>query len=121
MKQVSSDVLSTLVVKGMQEKKGLDVTLIDMRNLSNAVADFFVVCSGSSDTHTSSLADSVEVEVKKESKEMPMAREGKNNGEWVLIDYGNVVVHVFQKESREFYSLEALWGDAKITKFEDVE
>ena len=120
MKNASSDVLSTLVVKGMQEKKGLDVTLIDLTKIPNAVADYFVICSGSSDTHASSLSNSVEVEVKKELDESPIAREGKNNGEWVLLDYGNVVAHVFQKSAREFYGLELLWGDAKITKFEDA-
>ena len=121
MENVSSDLLSTLVVKGLQEKKGLEVTLIDLKGMPNAVADYFVIASGSSDTHTSSLADSVEHEVKKATGEFPIAREGKNNGEWVLLDYANVVVHVFQTETREFYSLEKLWGDAKITKFDDVQ
>ena len=120
MKNISSDLLSSLAVKGLQEKKGLDVTLINLKGIPNAVADYFVIGSGSSDTHTSSLADSVEHEVKKETEEFPMAREGKTNGEWVVLDYANVVVHVFQKESREFYSLEKLWGDAKITKFDDA-
>ncbi len=120
MKNASSDMLSTIVVKGMQEKKGLEVTLIDLRTIPNAVADYFVICSGSSDTHTSSLSDSVEYEVKKALEEFPIAREGKNNGEWVLLDYGNVVAHVFQKSAREFYGLESLWGDAKITKFEEA-
>jgi ribosome-associated protein len=119
MENVSSDLLSTLVIKGLQEKKGLEITLIDLKNINNAVADYFVIASGSSDTHTSSLADSVEYEVKKATGEFPIAREGKNNGQWVLLDYANVVVHVFQKETREFYSLEKLWGDAKITKLKD--
>ena len=121
MKNASSDALSTLIVKGLQEKKGLDVTLLNLTKIPNAVADYFVICSGSSDTHTSSLADSVEFEVKKDSGEYPIAKEGKNNGEWILLDYGNVVTHIFQKSTREFYSLEGLWGDAEITKFKDTE
>lgn len=121
MTKISSDVLSSLAVKGMQEKKGLEVTLVNLKGISNAVADHFVVCSGNSDTHVSSLADSVEAEIKKATGDFPNSREGKNNGQWVLLDYVDVVVHVFQKDAREFYSLEKLWGDAKITKFDDAE
>ncbi len=119
MGNVSSDALSTLVVKGLQDKKGLDITLINLKDIHHAVSDYMIIASGSSDTHASSLADSVEFGVKKETGEFPIAREGKNNGQWVLLDYANVVVHIFQKDTREFYSLEKLWGDGKITKFED--
>jgi ribosome-associated protein len=121
MENTSSDLLSSLVIKGLQEKKGLEVTLINLKEIPNAVADYFVIASGNSNTHTSSLADSVENEVKKATGEFPLAREGKTNGEWVLLDYANVVVHIFQSETREFYSLEKIWGDAKITKFDDVQ
>ena len=121
MENTSSDLLSSLAIKGLQEKKGLEVTLINLKEIPNAVADYFVIASGNSNTHTSSLADSVENEVKKATGEFPLAREGKTNGEWVLLDYANVVVHIFQSETREFYSLEKIWGDAKITKFDDVQ
>ena len=120
MSEISSDILSNLVVKGMQERKGLEVTLMNLKEIPNSVSDYIVICSGNSDTHVSSLADSVEVEIKKETGDFPLSREGKNNGQWVLLDYTNVVVHVFQKSAREFYSLEKLWGDAKITKFDDA-
>lgn len=121
MKEVSSDMLSSLAVKGMQEKKGLEVTLVNLNDIHNAITDYFVICSGTSDTHVSSLADSVEEEIKKATGDFPKSREGKNNGQWILLDYVDVIVHVFQKEAREFYSLEKLWGDAKITKFDDAE
>ena len=121
MTKISSDTLSSLAVKGMQENKGLEVTLVNLKGISNSVSDYFVVCSGNSDTHVSSLADSVEEEIKKATGDFPNSREGKNNGQWVLLDYVDVVVHVFQKSAREFYSLEKLWGDAKITKFGDAE
>jgi ribosome-associated protein len=121
MSDISSDMLSHLAVKGMQEKKGLEVTLINLRSLSNSISDYLVICTGSSDTHVSSLADSVEEEIKKATGDFPLSREGKTNGNWVLLDYANIIVHVFQKSAREFYSLEKLWGDAKITKFDDAQ
>ena len=120
MTEITSDMLSNLAVKGIQEKKGLEVTLVDLKGISNSISDYLVICSGNSDTHVSSLADSVEEEIKKITGDFPMSREGKNNGQWVLLDYADVVVHVFQKSAREFYSLEKLWGDAKITKFDDA-
>lgn len=110
--------LSDLIVKGMQEKKAQEVTVLDLRSVKNAVADFFVVCSGSSDTQIDAIADAIEEEVYKSSKQGPWKKEGKNNKEWILIDYVNVVAHVFKKEKRQYYALEELWGDAKIQAFE---
>lgn len=110
--------LSDLIVKGMQEKKAQEVTVLDLRSVKNAVADFFVLCSGSSDTQIDAISESIEEEVFKSSKQNPWKREGKNNKEWILIDYVNVVAHVFKKDKRQFYALEELWGDAKIQAFE---
>ncbi|MEQ8715724.1 MAG: ribosome silencing factor [Cyclobacteriaceae bacterium] len=110
--------LSDLIVKGMQEKKAQEVTVLDLRSVKNAVADFFVLCSGSSDTQIDAISDSIEEEVYKSSKQNPWKKEGKNNKEWILIDYANVVAHVFKKDKRHFYALEELWGDAKIQAFE---
>ena len=91
-----------------------------MRNVSNAVADFFVICSANTDTHTDSIAVSVEQVITQDANEKPIHREGYQKREWILLDYGNVVVHVFQKDRRTYYGLEELWGDAKHTAFDDV-
>lgn len=102
------------VVKGMSEKKGEDIAVIDLREIKNAIADFFVVCSGTSDPHTEAVADSVEEQVHKNMNENPYKREGFENKEWILLDYVDVVVHIFRTDKRSFYSLEKLWGDAPI-------
>lgn len=117
---LSSEQLSEVVVMGMQEMKAEDIVLMDLRNVKNAVADFFIICSGNSDTHIDAIAESVDHEVNKTDGQNPWHREGQNNKIWVLLDYVDVVVHVFNQENREFYALESLWGDAKITSYDEV-
>ncbi|XOV91885.1 MAG: ribosome silencing factor [Bacteroidota bacterium] len=111
----NSETLSEFVVQGMLEKKASDVVVLDLRDIKHAVADYFIICSGSSDTQIDAISDSIEDQVFKLSKEWPWKVEGKQNKEWVLIDYVNVVAHVFNKERRSFYGLEELWGDAKVS------
>ncbi|ACT96241.1 MULTISPECIES: ribosome silencing factor [Dyadobacter] len=118
-KELSSKDLTELVVKGMTEKKGLDIAILDLRKVKNSITDFFVICSGNSDTQIDALANSVEEEVYKISKTEPWQKEGKANGEWILIDYVDVVAHIFNKERRKHYDLEELWGDAEVTYLED--
>jgi ribosome-associated protein len=118
--ELSSNDLCQLVVKGMQEKKAIDVVIMDLREVKNAITDFFVICSGNSDTQVDAIADSVEEEVWKVINAHPWHREGKQYKEWVLIDYVDVVVHVFKKERRDFYDLEQLWGDAVITQVHEA-
>ena len=115
-----SEVLSELAVKGMQEKKAKSIVKIDLREVEVAITDFFVICHADSDRQVQAIADSVEKEVKEITGENPYSMEGKQRGEWVLIDYVDVVVHVFKKDSREFFGIENLWGDGKITEYEDV-
>jgi ribosome-associated protein len=114
-----SEKLSQFIVKGMQEKKAGDIVVMDLRKVRNAVADFFVICSGNSDKQLDAIADSIDDEVYKGLKESPWHTEGKNNKEWMLLDYTNVVAHIFKRERRSFYSLEKLWGDAEISEIED--
>lgn len=118
-KGISSEKLSEIIVKGMQEKKAIDIVVMDLRKVKNAVADFFVICSGNSDKQLDAIADSVDEEVYKAFKENPWHTEGKNNKEWMLLDYINVVAHVFRKDRRDFYALERLWGDADIMEIAD--
>ncbi len=117
-KEVDSDILSNWVVDGMLEKKAQDVVVMDLRDIKHAIADYFVICSGNSDTQIDAISQSVEEEIHKRSKQNPWKKEGQQNKEWVLIDYVDVVAHIFNKEKRSFYGLEELWGDAKITHIE---
>jgi len=119
-KELSSKDLSELVAKGMTEKKGLDIAILDLRKVKNSITDFFVICSGNSDTQLDALANSVEDEVYKISQTEPWQKEGKANGEWILIDYVDVVAHIFNKDKRKHYDLEELWGDAVVTYLEET-
>jgi len=112
-------VLLKSVLKGIFEKQGHNVLKIDLRKLENRIADYFVICHGTSVTQVDSICDSVEDTVKKKSGEKPLHIEGRENSYWVLVDYGNVIVHIFLEEYRNFYSLESLWADAEIEKMED--
>jgi ribosome-associated protein len=114
-----TDVLLTSVVSGIFEKKGLDVLKIDLRKLENSIADYFVICHGTSTTQVDSLCDSVEDTVRKIAGGKPLHIEGLDNCFWVLLDYGNVVVHIFLEKYRNFYSLESLWADGAIEAMAD--
>ncbi len=118
-KKTESEKLADLIVKGMQEKKATDILVMDLREIKNAVADFFIVCSGNSDKQLTAIADSIDEFVYKQAEEKVWHMEGKNNKEWMLLDYITVVAHIFRKDRREFYGLEKLWGDAKTTEIED--
>lgn len=107
------------VFKGIFEKNGVDVLKIDLSKLENRIADYFIVCNGMSKTQVDSISYSVEDTVRKETGEKPLHVEGLENCFWVLIDYGNVIVHIFQEEYRNFYSLESLWADAVIERLAD--
>ena len=117
--KISSDQIAKFAVAGMQERKAKDICIVDLRNIGNAMCDYFVICHGSSNTNVEAIADSVEDEIRINLKEKPFHKEGKDNSEWILLDYFDVVVHVFQKEKRDFFGLEELWADAPITYFED--
>ena len=104
------------VVLGMQEKKAKEIVCIDLRNIKNAVTDFFVVCHADSKTHIDAIAKSVEEVVYKKQGDEPLHKEGQSNSEWILIDYINVVVHIFRTEQREYYGIERLWADAEIER-----
>tara|TARA_B100000925_G_scaffold166401_1_gene125261 strand:+ start:2525 stop:2896 length:372 start_codon:yes stop_codon:yes gene_type:complete len=112
----NEDALISNIVLGIDNVKGIDVSLLDLRDIENTVCSYFVVCTGSSNTHVNAIVSAIKKTVSKELKEKPFHTEGNDNAEWVLIDYVNVVVHVFQKQTRDYYKIEELWGDAKTTK-----
>jgi ribosome-associated protein len=119
VKTISSEILAGIAIKGIQEKKGSEIIKIDLRKLEHSIADYFIICDATSTTQVSAIAEAVEDEVRKSIGEKPIAVEGKRNGEWVLIDFANVMVHVFQKEWRNHYALEDLWADAHFEQIID--
>lgn len=108
--------LRNCIVEGMQEKKAKEIVCIDLRNIKNAITDFFVICHADSKAHIDAIAKSVEEFVYKKKGEEAFHREGMANSEWILLDYLNVVVHIFRSEQREFYGIERLWADAEIQR-----
>ena len=115
-KQVSTDNLISVIIQGIEEVKGENIQLLDLRDIENTVCDYFIICSGNSNTQVKAISGSIQKTVSKQVKDKPWHIEGENNAEWILMDYVHVVVHVFQKQIRDFYDIESLWGDAKITE-----
>lgn len=112
--KTASEMLASIVAQGMFEKLGEEVVQIDLRKIKNSVADFFVICHGKSRAQVEAIADSVQMEVKKAVGINVWKKEGFENAEWVLLDYFDVVVHIFQEGNRKFYRLEDLWADADV-------
>ena len=117
-KHKGTDQLITEIFRGIEEIKGQDIEILDLREIENTVCDYFVICNGTSNTQVNAIVNSVQKTVSKAIQEKPWHVEGSNNAEWVLLDYVHVVVHVFQKQIREFYNIEGLWGDATSLKIE---
>ncbi len=117
-KNNSNDDLLANIIKGIEDVKGADIDILDLREIDNTVCDYFIVCNGNSNTQVVAIANSIQKVVSKEMKEKPWHVEGMENAEWVLMDFVNIVVHVFQTHIREYYNIESLWGDAKITSIE---
>jgi ribosome-associated protein len=117
-KKITTDAETTglinAIVEGMQEKKAKNITIINLTKIENSVCDYFVICDADSKIHVEAIADSVEEFTEKRANEKPYHAEGFENAEWILMDYINVVVHVFQKEVRDYYNVEALWADAEF-------
>jgi ribosome-associated protein len=113
---MTAEALSKVIVKGMEEKKASDIVVMDLRKIKNSVADFFVICSGNSDNQLDAISKSIEEEVHKVGESAAWKVEGKANGQWILMDFVNVVAHLFIKDQRDYYGLEELWGDAKTTR-----
>ena len=107
------------IIRGIFEKKGHDVVCIDLSQVENAICDCFVICHGDSNIQVNAIAESVEKETREQFSVRPFSVQGASNAEWVLLDYGQTVVHVFQKPARMRYKLEELWGDGKVTHVEE--
>ncbi|MDL2290268.1 ribosome silencing factor [Paludibacteraceae bacterium OttesenSCG-928-F17] len=118
---IENELIVEKIVEGIQEKKGKKIVIVNMSQLQEAPCNYFVICEGDSRTHVNTLANSVKEWVRDEIKVKPYAIDGMENGEWVAIDYGQIIVHVFQQMAREFYDIEHLWEDAKLTAIEDLD
>ncbi|MDX1469995.1 MAG: ribosome silencing factor [Flavobacteriaceae bacterium] len=113
-----ADQLITTILSGIEDVKGQEITILDLRKIDNTVCDYFIICEGTSNTQVNAIVNSIQKRVSKDLGDKPWHVEGSDNAEWVLIDYVNIVVHVFQKHIREFYDIESLWGDAKTTEIQ---
>ena len=116
--QPNIDALISTIVEGIEDVKGKEINILDLREIENTVCDYFVICEGTSNTQVNAIVSAIQKKVSKALKDKPSHIEGEDNAEWVLMDYVNVVVHVFQKQIREYYDIESLWGDAKVTVIE---
>ena len=114
----SADQLIATILEGIEDVKGQRINILDLREIENTVCDYFIICEGTSNTQVNAIVSSIQKKVSKAIKDNPWHIEGSENAEWVLMDYVNVVVHVFQKHIREYYDIESLWGDAKMTEIE---
>ena len=115
-----STYISELAIFGIQEKKGNDIVRLDLRNIFSSVTDYFVICHADSTTQVKAIANSIEEEVFKAIQQEPWRKEGLEYGEWILLDYINVVVHIFRTDKREFYGVEDLWGDAEVKYYKSA-
>ncbi len=116
----TSKELVDAVVEGIQEKKGVNIVILDMTKIENTICEYFIICDGDSNVHVDAIAESVNDYVRKKLNDRPAHLEGRDNAEWILIDYVDVIVHVFQRSIREFYNLEGLWADAKRTEIKNL-
>lgn len=115
-----TNTINELIIDSMKDIKAKNIVKLDLRKISGAAADFFIICEGNSTVQVSSIAGNIYKRMKNEMSVLPISYEGKNNSTWVLVDYFSTVVHVFYRETRKFYNLESLWNDANIEIIEDI-
>ena len=116
----STEALNDLIVDSIQDIKGKNVVKLDLRKLDEAPTDFFIICEGDSHTQVKAISENIHKRVKQEAGQLASHTEGKENSQWVCMDYFTTVVHVFYKEARKFYELEELWNDAQFTEYENL-
>lgn len=121
MNNISDSELIKTIIEGIQERKGKDITHVDLKKLDVSSAQDFLICSGTSTSHVAALADSVREYVQENTGVKPYNYDGYKNSQWIVIDYGTVFVHIFLPEVREYYSLESLWNDAEITEIPNLD
>ena len=116
----SKQIIDT-IIDGIQEKKGKAITVVNMEKLGNSICDYFVICQGNSPAQVSAITDSVEDFLRREHKRKPYAIDGLRNAQWVAMDYGDILVHIFLPDTRAFYDIDHLWADAKLEIIPDLD
>lgn len=115
----ATNILLETIVEGIQDIKGKEIIALDLRKIESAICKYFIICTGTSNTHVSSIEGSIRKKVGKEIGENPWHVEGSGSAEWILMDYADIVVHIFQEQTRAFYNIEEFWGDAKCINYKD--
>ena len=116
----SKQIIDT-IIDGIQEKKGKAITVVNMEKLGNSICDYFVICQGNSPAQVSAITDSIADMVREKCGKKPYAIDGLRNAQWVAMDYGDILVHIFLPDVRKFYDIEHLWADAKLTVVPDLD
>ncbi len=119
-KKISQEELNALIIDSIQDIKGKNILKLDLSQLDDAPASFFIICEGDSNTQVKAISDNIHLRLKNEAGELPSHFEGQQNSMWICMDYFDVVVHIFYKDTRVYYELEDLWSDAVFTKYEDL-
>lgn len=109
------------ITEGIQEKKGKNIVVADLTEIEDTICKYFVICEGNTPTQLAAITESVYDYVRKETGEKPFGVDGLRNSQWVALDYSDVLVHIFLPETREFYNLENLWADAKLTEIPNID
>ena len=118
---ITADEVIKQVIEGIQDKKGKGIVVVDMVKLGNSICDYFVICQGNSPAQVSAITDSIEDTVRERCSRKPYAVDGLRNAQWVAMDYGDILVHVFLPDTRQFYDIEHLWADAELTTTTSLE
>lgn len=119
MKEVSTKKLLETIIEGIRNKKGQRIVSIDLRKIPEAPVEYMIIAEGGSTTQVSAIADEVDDFVRTQTHVHPLVIDGRDNAEWIALDYGNIFVHIMQREPREYYDIENLWSDGKRTEYED--
>lgn len=109
------------IIDGIQDRKGKQITIVDLKEIGNTICQYFIICQGNSPTQVEAIAESIEENARKNANSKPIAVDGKRNAEWIAMDYANIIVHIFLPEAREYYDIEHLWEDAQLTQIEDLD
>ena len=117
----ATNILLENIINAIQDVKGKEIISLDLRKIDSAICKYFVICTGTSNTHVNSIESNIKKTISRDLGEKPFHIEGNNIGEWVLMDYSDIIVHVFQKKTRAFYNIEDFWGDAKFRNYKDEE
>ena len=116
-----TEALVQKITEGIQDKKGREIVIADLTHIDDTICKYFVICEGNNPTQVAAIADSVSEYVRKETNEKPFGIDGLRNAQWVVMDYSDTLVHIFLPETRDFYQLENLWADARLTQIPDID